>query len=262
MQVNYSADIALMYCNVSIVRPPQIYDQHILEVEYGGVGDLIRQQRWAQLTELYSSRCLITPLNKTVHKVNKDVMDSLPGQYHISTSIDRMDEKYADPVTSDVLNSFNFAGFPPHKLELKVGSTVMILRNLNLADGLCNGTRLLITDYDLHALQCGILTGELKGTTVSLPKIRLKHEGNEDCPIPFYRYQFPIMPAFCMTINKSQGQGLEQVTVLLPRPVFSHGQLYVALSRCTTAANVNVCIASDSDNISTTNIVYHPVLQD
>ncbi|XP_057456195.1 uncharacterized protein LOC130747313, partial [Lotus japonicus] len=48
-------------------------------------------------------------------------------------------------------------------------------------------------------------------------------------PIKFRRRQFPIVICFAMTINKSQGQALSQVGLFLPRPVFTHGQLYVAL---------------------------------
>ena len=47
----------------------------------------------------------------------------------------------------------------------------------------------------------------------------------------FTRHQFPIRPAFAMTINKSQGQTFERVGVDLRKGVFDHGQLYVAFSR-------------------------------
>ncbi|KAK1345516.1 hypothetical protein QTO34_007974 [Cnephaeus nilssonii] len=45
------------------------------------------------------------------------------------------------------------------------------------------------------------------------------------------KLKFPVMPAFGMTINKSQGQTVDRVGIFLPEPVFRHGQLYVAFSR-------------------------------
>jgi ATP-dependent DNA helicase PIF1 len=43
-----------------------------------------------------------------------------------------------------------------------------------------------------------------------------------------------------MTVNKAQGQTIPNVGVYLPEPVFSHGQLYVALSRATARSNIKI----------------------
>jgi ATP-dependent DNA helicase PIF1 len=66
-----------------------------------------------------------------------------------------------------------------------------------------------------------------------------------------------------MTINKSQGQSLDSVGLYLPKPVFSHGQLYVALSRVKTKNGLKILIHDNENKPSdtTTNVVYKEVFQ-
>ena len=59
-------------------------------------------------------------------------------------------------------------------------------------------------------------------------------------PFQFKRKQFPIWLSFAMTVNKSQGQTIPNVGVYLSEPVFSHGQLYVAISRATARSNIRI----------------------
>ena len=51
-------------------------------------------------------------------------------------------------------------------------------------------------------------------------------------PIPFKRVQFPVLPAYYLTINRAQGQTLIRGGLYLPRSVFCHGHLYVGFGRC------------------------------
>jgi ATP-dependent DNA helicase PIF1 len=45
-----------------------------------------------------------------------------------------------------------------------------------------------------------------------------------------------------MTVNKAQRQTIPNIWVYLPEPVFSYGQLYVALSRATTRSNIRILV--------------------
>ncbi|KAI9922282.1 hypothetical protein PsorP6_000562 [Peronosclerospora sorghi] len=70
--------------------------------------------------------------------------------------------------------------------------------------------------------------------------------------------QFPLQLAFAMTINKAQGQKMDTVGIHLPEPVFTHGQLYVVLSRASRVSDVALHCPNGE---STTNVVYKKMLQ-
>ncbi|UYV75392.1 hypothetical protein LAZ67_13000113 [Cordylochernes scorpioides] len=94
---------------------------------------------------------------------------------------------------------------------LPVVTRVILIRNLD-PPRLCNGTRLCITRMGTNVLQARILTGSFRGEEVLIPRIPIIPN---DLPFKFRRLQFPVMVAFAMTINKSQGQTLQVVGVHL-----------------------------------------------
>ena len=71
----------------------------------------------------------------------------------------------------------------------------------------------------------------------------------------------PLQICYAMTINKSQGQSLQKVALFLPKGVFTHGQLYVALSRVTSPQGLKLFIDdADGNNTNITqNVVYKEV---
>ena len=94
-----------------------------------------------------------------------------------------------------------------------------------------------------------------------LPRLKIT-PSEKRLPLKIVRKQFPVSISFTMTINKSQGQSLSKVGLYLPRHVFTHGQLYVALSRVKSKKGLKVVIADAYGNLSktTTNAVYKEVL--
>jgi ATP-dependent exoDNAse (exonuclease V) alpha subunit len=116
-----------------------------------------------------------------------------------------------------------------------------------------------------HIIDAKIATGPDKGKRVFIPS------DTERMPFTLRRRQFPLQPAFAMTINKAQGQTLQTVGVYLPKPVFCHGQVYVAFSRCDSWWGVQVLVRGGNRaglngalagvyTIYTSNVVYREVL--
>lgn len=124
-------------------------------------------------------------------------------------------------------NSLEPSGMPPHILKLKIGASLMIIRNLN-PPKLCNGTRVVIKNMTPNLIETTIISGQYKGESVLIPRTPMI---STDTSIEFKRLKFPVRLAFAMTINKSQGQTPKYAGINLESPCFSHGQLYVTRSR-------------------------------
>lgn len=199
-------------------------------------------------------RAILAPKNDCVEVMNYQMQNLLPGDGRVYNSIDTSidpDQSILYPV--EFLNSLNPAGLPPHKLELKIGVPIIMLRNLD-PPKLCNGTRLAIKKLYSNIIEATIITGCAMGEVVFIPRIPLMPT---DLPFEFKRLQFPVRLAFAMSINKAQGQTLKVAGIYLEQPCFTHGQLYVACSRVGDPKNLYI-LTKDG---KTKNIVYNKALQ-
>ncbi|XP_015941394.3 uncharacterized protein LOC107466901 [Arachis duranensis] len=156
----------------------------------------------------FKDRAILAPTLDCVTDVNNKMTAGLPGQERVYLSSDSVCAKEGnmkfelDAFLPEILNGINCLGLPPHKLVLKVGALVMLLRNIDQTNGLCNETRMQVRRMENHVIECKTLTGNKAGSIVLIPRLNLI-SNNETLPVRFQRRQFSIIMSFAMTINKS-----------------------------------------------------------
>ncbi|CAN6545975.1 unnamed protein product [Malus baccata var. baccata] len=153
-------------------------------------------------------RAVVTPTNEDVDMLNEKIINMFPGLEETMYSFDSVEDDERNLYQPEFLNSISLGGLPPHKLTLKRGAPIMLLRNIDPKLGLCNGTRLLCRGSYRNLIDAEILTGQFAGSRVFLPRIPLKSTDTAGLPFELTRKQFPVKLSFSITINKSQGRNL------------------------------------------------------
>ena len=206
-------------------------------------------------------RAILASTNKEVDMINDHMVQRLPSQALIVSSADCL-ENSADLMrfNTEYLNTLNPNGFPRHKIPLKTGMPLMLLRNLSPKQGLCNGTRLVFRRIvDSKLLECNLVGSN---EPVFIPRIVFIPKSGEFA-FEWSRRQFPVRPAFSITINKSQGQTLKMAGIWLRTPVFTHGQLYVAASRVGKPSNLRFALLPEENlpqKFTADNVVFKEIL--
>ena len=211
--------------------------------------------------EFFRSRAILTSFNEVATEMNSELLHCMHGEEHLRFAENTADVE--DPTlqeySTESLQDIRLADLLLSTLKLKIGAPVMLLRNLDQANRLNNGSCMIVSHIGQRVIAGHLQGGDHNGELQIIPRIPLTSlEG--DLAFILTRRQFPIRLCFAMTINKSQGQTLRTVGLDLRCPVFTHGQLYVALSRATNVANLTVLLPESAGG-KTSNIVYPEVLQ-
>uniref|UniRef100_A0A915EKY7 ATP-dependent DNA helicase n=1 Tax=Ditylenchus dipsaci TaxID=166011 RepID=A0A915EKY7_9BILA len=155
------------------------------------------------------------------------MLNSLSGEEfeYLST-----DEPFRQPNPMDIhlvdndvhtFNNHRTFQLPPHRLQLRVGAVVILMRNVNIQQGLCNGTRMIITRLGNDVIECKVMTesSAMRGQTYTLNRFKFEYHDTRTngSGLHFWRIQFPVMLAFTMTINRSQGSTMDRIGISLRR---------------------------------------------
>lgn len=189
----------------------------------------------AEINKRYTENCNEDYVHLVTHrwmadKINKDRLESLPGK------------EYAFYGYSE--GFFYKRDYPaPEELYLKKGSKVMFVKN-NELDGYVNGTFGIVESVNSSKI---IVRTSREKRLVDVPRVRWNYEVYEfntekneiETKIVGWYEQYPLMPAWAITVHKSQGQTFDNVILNL-RKCFAEGQAYVALSRCRSLEGIQL----------------------
>jgi hypothetical protein len=181
-----------------------------------------------------SKRVLLAPTNRIVNSFNARIARLMPSDRHtvvyLSTNMPAPHNVY-DPTTAvmapENLQAIESPRMPSHRLELKVGMPVMCMQNINVSNGICNGSQMVVERLDPAVVWCRVNSryGEIVhpfAATNFTYRMGI---------LEFTRSQLPLRIAFSATINRAQGGTYEKVGFDSRHPVWAHGQSYTVVSR-------------------------------
>ena len=253
--------------NISILGLP--YMKYYTETNYNEAVEWLYPGR-----QLDYSATILCSNNKSVDMWNSVAQKMNPTQEHILRSKDCFSE-VDDPnghlrkmLSANILNGFRKCGIPDHELILKVGDICLVTRAIH-GLGLANNSRVSIVAIHRHCVEV-VTVGDHAGRNVRIPRILFKFRLPYGKSYQLTRMQFPLRLAYAITYNKSQSQTLVKVLLDITSPPFSHGQLYVALSRVLDCRDITIYLTQEQLELSqydpniliptVNNIVYQDVL--
>jgi ATP-dependent DNA helicase PIF1 len=104
-----------------------------------------------------------------VDTINVKMIDRFQGEHMVYHSFDSAMDDPHNYYPLEFLNTLMPNGLPPHVLKLKIGCPIILLRNIDPVNGLCNGTRLVVRGFQRNSIDVEIVLGQHVGKRIFLP---------------------------------------------------------------------------------------------
>jgi ATP-dependent DNA helicase PIF1 len=208
------------------VRVGNIDDQ-VKNVLNSRIGSKLNNEFGIKPTGLYSQ-------NKDVDLINDEELDELAADGRQFYEYN-MEVVFYPGVTNKTasLDKFKKYCIAPETLQLCIGAQVMLLKNLDISNGLANGSRGVVTGFISDMPLVKFLNGEERLMEQNIWEIE------ENDKKILRAQQIPLKVAYAISIHKSQGCSLDYAEIDLAG-VFEYGQAYVALSRVKSLEGLSI----------------------
>jgi len=191
-------------------------------------------------TILAATNKQIDDWNSIVQRMNPNfsIEDTINCLTYLSSdvlnAVDDPRDVISNMLSSEMLNTFNSEKAPPHILKLCVGDICYLMRTLGRKTKLATNQRVRILELRQFSIKVQTIeANNSPGEVHFLPRIRFRFTLPYGQSYEITRTQFPLRLAYAVSINKSQGQQYEHILFDTTHQAFTHGHLYVALSRIT-----------------------------
>jgi ATP-dependent DNA helicase PIF1 len=191
-------------------------------------------------------RVIVAPTNEQVDEYNRLLLQYVAGEERIYYATDSLQESddagLACPQSVlDYYAEHALPGIPPHRLQIKINGVYRLMRNLSIDHGLVRNVRVVVVDAGDRLIIVRILQGmNSLSDNILIPRIPFTSELSSGYTLR--RKQFPLAPAYTTTFNSCQGMTVDVLGVDLTKPVFTHGQLYTAMSRVRNRKHMKICL--------------------
>jgi len=234
-------------CQISIFQLEQVYrqqDQGFIDLLNLIRDNSIQPEHFQELNKRYDkmyqaflkpNEITLCTTNAAANQINQDQLDLIKGKKL----------KYSGETEGEFIRQL-----PTHeKLELKIGAQVMLVNN-DAAKRWVNGSTGIVTgsswseEEDCDVLLVNLSTGKAVEVLPYTWETNQYYYDEDSKDIEMERIgaftQYPLKLAWAVTIHKSQGKTFDHVVLDIGRGTFAHGQIYVALSRCTSLEGITL----------------------
>lgn len=222
-----------IYLTKIIRQSDPIFQNCLNEIRLGSISEENYKLLKNRITQVKSKNgiipTIIFPLKVDVKRINdnniKKLLDNNNDFIDYKCSF-KLSIKVSEQQYKTYIDLINKCCIAEDNLKIVIGMQVMIIANIDIEQGIANGTRGIISS---------ITNGLPEVLLLNNKKIILDYHCWEYYDkfnnIRVYKYQIPLIPAYAITIHKCQGATIDSCVIDAGKNIFEHGQIYTALSR-------------------------------